>query len=47
VAHADRRLAEAEKFGLMPVVAPEGHKTLRTALHAALDGRRPARAIAA
>jgi hypothetical protein len=29
------------------VVAPEGHKTLRAALHAALDGRRPAPAIAA
>jgi DNA repair protein RadA/Sms len=47
VAHADRRLAEAEKFGLMPVVAPEPHKTLRGALQSALDGGRPAPAIAA
>ncbi len=36
VAHADRRLAEAERFGLAPVVAPEAHKTLRAALTAAL-----------
>jgi DNA repair protein RadA/Sms len=37
VAHADRRLAEAERFGLSPVVAPESHKTLRAALNAALS----------
>jgi DNA repair protein RadA/Sms len=36
VAHADRRLAEAGKFGLAPVVAPEAHKTLRSALQSVL-----------
>ncbi len=36
VAHADRRMAEAERFGLRPVLAPETHKTLRAALGAAL-----------
>ena len=41
VAHADRRLAEAKRFGLRPVVQPEAHKTLRTALSAA---RSPAQA---
>jgi DNA repair protein RadA/Sms len=35
VAHADRRLAEAGKFGLGPVLEPEGHATLKTALRAA------------
>lgn len=37
VAHADRRLAEAEKFGLTPVVQPETHRTLREALEGALE----------
>jgi DNA repair protein RadA/Sms len=32
VAHADRRLAEAAKFGLAPVVEPGAHRTLRAAL---------------
>jgi DNA repair protein RadA/Sms len=36
VGHADRRLAEAERFGLAPVLQPEVHKTLRGALSAAL-----------
>ena len=36
VAHADRRLAEAERFGLRPVLAPEVHRTLRAALAAAM-----------
>jgi DNA repair protein RadA/Sms len=36
VAHADRRLAEAERFGLRPVLHPEAHKMLREALSAAL-----------
>jgi DNA repair protein RadA/Sms len=36
VAHADRRLAEATKFGLVPVVGPETHKTLKAAIHAAM-----------
>ena len=39
VAHADRRLAEAAKFGLDPVLSPDGRaRTLRQALRAALDG---------
>jgi DNA repair protein RadA/Sms len=38
VAHADRRLAEAAKFGLEPVLSPDGGpRTLRQALRAALD----------
>ncbi|MFL5832218.1 MAG: DNA repair protein RadA [Solirubrobacteraceae bacterium] len=40
VAHADRRLAEATKFGLGPVLEPDGHRTLRAAIAAAL-GREP------
>jgi DNA repair protein RadA/Sms len=36
VGHADRRLAEAERFGLAPVLQPEAHTTLRGALGAAL-----------
>ncbi|HEY2162065.1 MAG TPA: DNA repair protein RadA [Solirubrobacteraceae bacterium] len=40
VAHAERRLAEAAKFGLAPVLEPGVHATLRAALDAALgDGR--------
>ena len=38
VAHADRRLAEAQRFGLAPVLQPEAHRTLRAALAAALGG---------
>ena len=45
VAHADRRLAEAARFGLEPVIEPEGCPSLRAALRAALPG--PARAAAA
>jgi DNA repair protein RadA/Sms len=41
VGHADRRLAEAAKFGLAPVIEPDGHKTLRAALSTALGLRRP------
>jgi DNA repair protein RadA/Sms len=36
VAHADRRLAEAHRFGLAPVIDPGAHKTLRAGLTAAL-----------
>jgi DNA repair protein RadA/Sms len=36
VGHADRRLTEAQRFGLAPVLHPEVHKTLRGALSAAL-----------
>jgi DNA repair protein RadA/Sms len=39
VAHSDRRLAEAAKFGLAPVVEPETHTTLRAALRSALSER--------
>jgi DNA repair protein RadA/Sms len=43
VAHPDRRIAEAAKFGLQPVIAPRGSEatdasTLREALRAALPG---------
>ena len=40
VAHGDRRLAEAVKFGLTGVIEPGGHPTLRGALAAALGGPR-------
>jgi DNA repair protein RadA/Sms len=47
VAHPDRRLAEAAKFGLGDVVHPAGAvRTLRAALAQAFDGA-PARAAAA
>jgi DNA repair protein RadA/Sms len=36
VAHADRRLAEAEKFGLVPVVEPGAFGTLRDVLGSAI-----------
>jgi DNA repair protein RadA/Sms len=45
VAHVDRRLAEAARFGLDPVIEPERCPSLRAALRAALPG--PARAAAA
>ncbi len=45
VAHPDRRIAEAAKFGLSPVIAPvEATPTLRAALGAALARRARARA---
>jgi DNA repair protein RadA/Sms len=47
VAHGDRRLAEAQKFGLIPVVEPESHATLRSAFAAALGGDSRSTAIAA
>jgi DNA repair protein RadA/Sms len=40
VAHADRRLAEAERFGLTPAVAPDSHKTLRSAWSYAMGTNR-------
>lgn len=41
VAHPDRRIAEAAKFGLEPVLSPDGPApTLRAALKAALGGER-------
>ena len=45
VAHSDRRLAEAQRFGLGPVVEPESHRSLRAALGSALEP--PGRAAAA
>ena len=40
VGHPDRRLAEAHKFGLTPVLEPNRHKTLRSAFAAAFARRR-------
>jgi DNA repair protein RadA/Sms len=45
VAHSDRRLAEAEKFGLSPVVEPDTQKTLRAALKT-VQATRPTRVAA-
>jgi DNA repair protein RadA/Sms len=42
VAHAERRLAEAAKFGLAPVMSPESAPTLRAAVRAALSAVRAA-----
>jgi DNA repair protein RadA/Sms len=39
VAHADRRLAEAAKFGLATVVHPETQRTVSAAIGAALGGQ--------
>src|SRR6202008_407434 len=39
VAHADRRMAEAHKFGLETVIEPGRYRTLREALQVALRGR--------
>ncbi|MGZ4304411.1 MAG: DNA repair protein RadA [Solirubrobacteraceae bacterium] len=47
VAHGDRRLAEAQKFGLTPVVEPESHATLRAAFASALGADHTSAAIAA
>jgi DNA repair protein RadA/Sms len=44
VAHPDRRLAEARKFGLAPVISPEQAPTLRAAVRAALPAVPSARA---
>jgi DNA repair protein RadA/Sms len=41
VAHAERRLAEAAKFGLVGAVEPGTHATLRSALHATLRTAQP------
>ena len=46
VAHADRRLAEAQRFGLGPVLAPETHDTIRSAFGAVLHARSHAAAAA-
>ncbi len=42
VAHADRRLAEARRFGLAPVVEPQSFATVRAALAAAVAPARDA-----
>jgi len=44
VAHHERRVSEAEKFGLAPVASPDGAKTLRDALKRALSARSVAEA---
>jgi DNA repair protein RadA/Sms len=46
VAHSDRRLQEARRFGLEPVLEPERFGSLRAAVAAALGGRRGAMAAA-
>ncbi len=46
IGHADRRLAEAAKFGLRDVVSPESAPTLRQALRAVLATQTAARAAA-
>ena len=46
VAHGERRLAEAAKFGLGPVVEPGAQPTLREALRAAFGGVAVQRAAA-
>jgi DNA repair protein RadA/Sms len=47
VAHADRRLAEAQKFGLREVIEPTRHVVLRRAVGAALGaGERSAQLAA-
>jgi DNA repair protein RadA/Sms len=46
VAHAERRLAEAGKFGLEPVLEPGRCRTLREAVQQALGRERPALARA-
>jgi len=47
VSHADRRLAEAAKFGLHPAVHPDSHRSLREALATVFRGERPRTARAA
>ncbi len=47
VAHGDRRLAEAAKFGLQPALEPDGQRTLRAALATALGSGESSEAIAA
>jgi DNA repair protein RadA/Sms len=47
VAHADRRVAEAAKFGLAPAISPESHATIGAAVAAVLSGRRRSAARAA
>jgi DNA repair protein RadA/Sms len=46
IAHPDRRLVEAAKFGLRDVVSPETAPTLRQALRAVLPSSGAARAVA-
>ena len=41
VGHADRRAAEAAKFGLRHVVSPESAPSLREAIRAVLPARAP------
>jgi hypothetical protein len=41
VAHGDRRVAEAKRFGLEPVISPASHGILRAALGSALGRTDP------
>jgi DNA repair protein RadA/Sms len=40
VAHGNRRVAEAQRFGLTPVLEPGTHATLRAALASGLEEKR-------
>jgi DNA repair protein RadA/Sms len=46
VAHGERRIAEAARFGLAPVLEPQTQLTLKAALAAALNGARATRVAA-
>jgi DNA repair protein RadA/Sms len=46
VAHGERRLAEAAKFGLGPVIEPGVHGTLRSAIDAAVGRTQPVKRAA-
>jgi DNA repair protein RadA/Sms len=46
VAHGERRIAEAARFGLAPVLEPQTQLTLKAALAAALNGAHATRAAA-
>jgi DNA repair protein RadA/Sms len=47
VAHGDRRLQEARRFGLDPVLEPEAHGSLKAAVAAALGTRAGPKQVAA
>jgi DNA repair protein RadA/Sms len=47
VGHPDRRLVEAAKFGLAPVISPETHGSVRLAMRDALGGGARAQELAA
>jgi DNA repair protein RadA/Sms len=47
VAHGDRRVAEARRFGLEPVISPDSHRAMREAVGAALESGQRQPAVAA